>query len=329
MKNKNPLISVCIPLFETEIFLMQCLESVLLQDYDDFEIVIVNDASNGKDTQGHSAKKIINIAEKKARKQRKELGLKTVDIRCVEHHENRGLIEVRRTLVHEAKGTYITMLDSDDVMEAGALKAFAGNLGPDIIHGTSTAGSFSEDGTFTPSKINRYGEIFYGTIEGHEIFRRWLINSEFTANTWGKLIKRDLFQTAFENIPYTECNMAEDVLLFFFISQNAKSYLGIKDKVCRYRINTGMSSARKIDSLNSWKMICSTAGVFTILSTCIENLLPDEIETIRGLTRHYLANNIKQMHETVLPELLPEARRMLCEYWGESFVDRMEESMVK
>ena len=49
MKTEVPLISVCIPLFETEMFLAQCLESVLLQDYDDFEVVIVSDASNGKD----------------------------------------------------------------------------------------------------------------------------------------------------------------------------------------------------------------------------------------------------------------------------------------
>ena len=219
------------------------------------------------------------------------------------------------------------MLDSDDVMEEGALKAFSKNLGPDIVHGTSTAGSFSEDGTFTPSKLNRYGAIFYGTIEGHDIFHRWLINNEYTANTWGKCIKRELFDKAFENIPYTECNMAEDVLLFFFISQNAKSYLGIKDKVCRYRINTGMSSARKIDSLNRWKMICSTAGVFTILSSNIENLEPDEVEKLRELTRSYLANNIRQMHETVIPSLLPEARQMLCDYWGQSFVDRAEQAM--
>lgn len=327
MKSKNPVISVCIPLFETEMFLAQCLESVLLQDYDDFEVIIVNDASYEKDEHGHKAKKIVCIAEKSARKQRKERGLQPVEIRYIEHHENRGLIEVRRTLVHESKGSYITMLDSDDVMEAGALKAFAANLGPDIIHGTSTAGTFSEDGSFIPSKLNRYGAIFYGRIEGREIFRRWLINNEYTSNTWGKLIKRELFESAYENIPYTECNMAEDVLLFFFISQHAQSYLGIKNKVYRYRINTGMSSARKIDSLTRWKMICSTAGVFTILSSCTENLQPDEVEKLRSLTRYYLANNIKQMQEAVIPELQPQARKLLCDYWGESFVNRVEEAM--
>ena len=42
------------------------------------------------------------------------------------------------------------------------------------------------------------------------------------------------------------------------------------------------------------------------------------------MTRYYLANNIKQMRETVIPELQKEARAMLCEYWGAGFVEKIE-----
>ena len=165
MKKQNPFISVCVPLFQTEMFLAQCLKSVLLQNFDDFEVVIVSDASDGKDSKGHSAKKIIRHTEKWAKKERAEKGLPPVEVRFIEHHENRGLVEARRTLVYEARGKYITMLDSDDELETGALRAFykaSNNI--DIIHGTSTAGTISEDDTFTPSTLNRYGKIFYGKI---------------------------------------------------------------------------------------------------------------------------------------------------------------------
>ena len=104
-------------------------------------------------------------------------------------------------------------------------------------------------------------------------------------------------------------------------------------------------------------MICSTASVFTILSQwCKEHeidsrvkpendtfcrpenetfcklegdtfVYPDEINHLRLMTRYYLENNIKQMKETVIPELQPAARQMLCEYWGESFVANMERVM--
>ncbi len=330
MKTAAPLISVCIPLFETESFLNQCLMSVLLQDFDDFEVVIVNDNSRGKDDKGHKAKKIVSIAQKEAAKKRKAFGLNSVPVKYIEHHENRGLVEVRRTLVYEARGEYITMVDSDDVMEQGALKAFAAKLaGQDIIHGTSRAGYFDSDGNFTPAKQNRYGAIFYGLIEGHDIFHRWLVKQEFTANTWGKLIRRDLFVKAYENIPYTECNMGEDLLLFFYISLYAKTYLGISDKVYRYRIDAGMTSKRKIDSLQRWKMVCSASSVFAILSTWIkedsdsEKLLEEEVDRLRKLTTYYLENNLRQLKEAVVSELQDEARQMLCDYWGQEFVEKV------
>ena len=93
-----------------------------------------------------------------------------------------------------------------------------------------------------------------------------------------------------------------------------------------------MSSGRKIDDMHRWKMICSTASVFTIISQwCKEHeadINPDEINHLRLMTRYYLENNIKQMRETVIPELQPAARQMLCDYWGENFVETMEKAMT-
>ncbi len=333
MKYEQPLISVCIPLYETEVFLADCLRSVMLQDFDSFEVVIVSDDSRGRDQKGRKAKKIIKVCEKKCNKERKSRGLLPVQVRFIEHHENRGLIEVRRTLCYEARGLYMTQLDSDDQMEEGALKALyqtAKESGADIVHGTSMAGVFGEDGTFTPSKENRYGNIFYGKVEGRNVFHKWLIDGIFTANTWGKLIKRELWQRAYENIPYTECNMADDLLLFFFLAQYATSYVGIENEVYRYRVNTGMSSRRRIDNLKKWKMICSTASVFTVLSTWISQnpdaLQEDEILNIRKRTSYYLKNNLLQLREAVVPELQEEAHQMLCDYWGESFVSKVEKT---
>ena len=335
MKNV-PLISVIIPVYETEGFLFQCLRTVYTQDFDSFEVVVVSDASPGRDSNGRSAKKLVRLAQKESNRYRKENNLAPVSFRFIEHNENRGLIEVRRTLCYEARGMYITQLDSDDLMESGALSALyaASREGTvDIVHGTSTAGYFNAEGDFIPLKENRYGKIFYGQVNGREVFHRWLVDGLFTANTWGKLIKRELFVKGYRNIPYTQCNMADDVLLFFFLSQYANSYIGIETKVYKYRVNSGMSSGRKIDTLHKWKMICSTASVFTIISQWIKEnegaLMPEEVEKIRGMTRMYLANNIAQMKEVVLPELKTEARQMLCEYWGASFVERMEAAMNK
>jgi glycosyltransferase involved in cell wall biosynthesis len=340
MKKQAPLISVCIPVFETGRFLQQCLRSVIRQDFVSFEVVIVSDASRGTDENGRNAKKIVKAMQKEGNRWRKEKSLPSVDLRFIEHHENRGLVEVRRTLCYESRGVYITQLDSDDELEAGALSALhsaaegEGNLPEqwfDIVHGTSTAGTFNSSGEFTPAQKNLYGEIFYGTLLGRDILDAWIMKSEVTSNTWGKLIKRDVFLRAYENIPYTECNLAEDALLFFFISQFASSYIGIKDKVYRYRINSGMTAARKINSLQSWKMICSSASVFTVISEWIKEnhtspikMSDEEIKRFRLMMRWYLENALNQLHIAVIPELKEKAHAMLCDYWGAGFVEKIE-----
>ncbi|MBP5602074.1 MAG: glycosyltransferase family 2 protein [Treponema sp.] len=339
------LISVCIPVYKTEPFLEQCLESVLLEQFNNFEVIVVSDASNGKDSKGRGAKKIVKVVQKECNRRRKAEGLSKVNVRFIEHEENRGLVEVRRTLAYAAQGLYITQVDSDDQLEKGALAAMYATTRSadgvenfyDIVHGTSVAGTFADDGSFVPSEENRYGKIFYGSFLGHQVFNSHFIGKAYTSNTWGKLIKRELYLQAYENIPYTRCNLGEDVLLIFFISLFAKSYIGIKDKVYRYRINTGMTSRTMIDNLERWEMMCSVSSVFTVISQYIsENqqelcdpsspiyLSPQEIQELRDLTIRYLGNNILSLRNTVAPELKSQAYQMLCDYWGQDFVESTE-----
>jgi glycosyltransferase involved in cell wall biosynthesis len=332
MKKSNlpPLISVCIPVYDTEPFLAQCLRSVIRQDFDSFEVVVVSDASRGKDVAGHTAKKIVKLAQKECDKLRKAAGLASVSIRFLEHRENRGILEVRRTLVYEAKGEYICFVDSDDELASGALNALCKDTSFDIVQGNSVSGSFDSEENFIPSEKNRYCSAEFGIVEGHEIFHKWVSSGIITGMVWAKLIRRNLLELAFANIPYTECNMGDDYLISFFVMLNAKRYCGTKTEVYHYRITNGMSSKRKIDSLRKWKLVCSAASIFTIISQWLEEhgnnteILPEEMSAIRLRARNYLANNITQMEESVIPELKTEARAMLCEYWGTDFVEEME-----
>ena len=336
---ENPLISVCIPVYNTEPFLLQCLSSVITQNFDDFEVIVVSESSRGKDGQGRTAKKIVRAVQKECNAFRKENKLSKLKITFVEHRENRGILEVRRTLCYEAKGEYICFVDSDDVLEEGAIVSFVAPFdklrdhGPDIIQGKTTSGTFDDNGNFTPSEQNRFANITVGELTGHQIFHAWVISGNIIGVLWSKLIRRRLLVKAFENIPYSECNFAEDYLISFFITQFAQSYVGIDAFVYRYRVSSGVSSARKIDTLHKWEMVCSTASVFTVISQWLKinqvesKITPEEVNYIRLKTSAYLANNLKQMKETVIPELQDQARKLLCEYWGEHFVQTVEERL--
>ena len=330
----NPSITVCIPVFQTEPYLAACLRSVYMQDFDSFEVVVLSDRSPGKDEKGRSAKKIVKLAQKECDGWRKSHNLSPVKIRFCEHRENRGCIEVRRTLVYESKGKYLAMIDSDDEYMEGALSCLyeaAVSKNADIVHGTFVSGEYDSEGIFHATAETKCGRIFYGTKEGLDIARSWFAGL-FNGNVCGKLIEKVVYEKAFEQIPYTECNMADDLLIFFFVGMNARRYVGIENKIYRYRINSGMSSHRKIDTLKKWKMICTSSSVFSIISQWLKEnndglLSPSDIEHLGKVTLSYLASNIRQLRASVIPELQEEAKLMLYDFWGESFVKKVENAL--
>lgn len=99
------LFSVCIPVYNTSKYLDECLQSVLCQTEQDYEIVLVDDGST--DSSGA-------VCDRYA--------AQYPQIRVL-HKENEGLMMTRRRGFAEAKGDYFICLDSDDALnDADALK---------------------------------------------------------------------------------------------------------------------------------------------------------------------------------------------------------------
>lgn len=93
-----PEISVIIPVYNTEQFLENCLNSVLAQTLTDFEIIAVDDGSTD-----NSAAIVKQFAAKDNRI-------------VILHQENKGLSEARNTGIKAARGNWITFVDSDDML---------------------------------------------------------------------------------------------------------------------------------------------------------------------------------------------------------------------
>ena len=99
-----PEVSVIIPVYNTELFLGDCLNSVLAQTFTDFEIIIVNDGSTD-----NSAKILEQFSQKDSR------------INII-HQENRGLSEARNAGLKVVRGNWITFVDSDDMLAPNFLQ---------------------------------------------------------------------------------------------------------------------------------------------------------------------------------------------------------------
>ena len=111
--------SIIIPVYNVELYLKNCIESILNQPFQDYEIILVNDGST--DSSG-------KICDK----------YKSKDSRIqVIHKKNEGLSQARNEGMNIAKGKYIVFVDSDDWINKDALGKLANIIewynNPDII----------------------------------------------------------------------------------------------------------------------------------------------------------------------------------------------------
>ena len=97
--NKEPLITVIIPVYNVESYIKKCVKSIINQTYHNLEIIIVDDGST--DNSG----KICD-----------ELALLDNRIKII-HKENGGLSDARNTGIDIANGEYIGFVDSDDYID--------------------------------------------------------------------------------------------------------------------------------------------------------------------------------------------------------------------
>lgn len=97
-------ISVVVPVYNVKTYLTACLDSIINQDMESFEIIIVDDGST--DGSGESAEQYASQHPHKVR---------------VIHQENQGLGGARNTGIKNAKGKYIAFVDSDDTIESNML----------------------------------------------------------------------------------------------------------------------------------------------------------------------------------------------------------------
>ena len=159
-----PKISVIVPVYNTEKFLQRCIDSVLAQTYQDFELLLIDDGS--KDSSGV-------ICDEYAAQ----------DIRVrVFHKENGGVSDTRNYGLDLAQGKYLMFLDSDDfwlrndVLEMLIGKAEEYDL--DIIRGEYSA--MHEDGTLAWNReISAERWNHTGKVLTNVDFLEYAIHGEF------------------------------------------------------------------------------------------------------------------------------------------------------
>ena len=99
----NKLVSIITPSYNSSRFIEECVDSVLLQTYDNWEMIIVDDNSTNN----------LSLIIKKYNDKR---------IQLIELDKNVGAAEARNVAIRKSKGKYIAFLDSDDLWLSSKLE---------------------------------------------------------------------------------------------------------------------------------------------------------------------------------------------------------------
>jgi glycosyltransferase involved in cell wall biosynthesis len=98
MKNKIPKVSIVLPVYNAEKFLDENINAILNQSFDDFEFIIINDASTDNS---------FNMLKEYQKKDKR--------IILLDNKKNLGCVNTRNKGIKLAKGEYIAAMDPDDV----------------------------------------------------------------------------------------------------------------------------------------------------------------------------------------------------------------------
>lgn len=224
-----PLVSVIMPVFQSEKYLAESLASVLEQSFQKFELICIDDGSTDRSLQ------ILSDTAKSDPRIR------------VFRQEHAGVSTARNNGIRNARGKYIYFMDSDDLLNPEALEVLykeAESRDTDALFFDAEA-FYDENCTEAETWFRpRYGRSFQypAVIGGEDLFVQFIQNREFVVTVWMAFYKRSLIVD--KNLQFYPGIIHSDNLFYYqaIISAEKAGYLNKKLYSRRIRPNSIMTA---------------------------------------------------------------------------------------
>lgn len=248
----RPMVSIVVPIYNAENYLRRCVDSILNQEYTDFELLLVNDGST--DASG-------DICE--------EYGAQDPRVIVIQK-ENTGVSDSRNRALDRAMGKYLQFLDSDDWITPDATRLFvraAEEYGCDMVisdfyrvvgERLSTKGDIEEEGVLTREEFAAHmmenpADFYYGVL-------------------WNKLYRRDIVEE--HNLRMdTDINWCEDFMFNLEYIRYAKVFYALHAPIYYYVKRKGSLASQGINISKTVKM---KLNVFEYYNNFYKHVLEEE-----------------------------------------------------
>ena len=209
------LFSVIIPVFNASKFLKRCIDSIVCQKFDDYEIILIDDGSTDESPL---------ICD--------EYSKKYTFIRTI-HKENGGTVSARRRGVVESKGDYLLSVDADDYIDSDYFETISKEIGknnfPSILAWSYK--NVDESSNIVEKILNQKDTLgsYSSKKDIEELSKGFLYNNKkpnlnygvLFYSFWTKAYKRELLLDAFMSFS-NDLNYGEDLICLKRILDNPK-----------------------------------------------------------------------------------------------------------
>ena len=255
-----PAISVIIPMYNTEQYIEECLQSLLNQTLKNFEVIVVDDCSTDNS---------VAVVQKMF----PAFDARNIKVTLATNQTNSGCPGIPRNFgIDIAQGKYICFLDSDDFFDANVLEEFykvAEEFNADVVHVKSAFKYLEVDGKFQDEVIDldKAEEIEKPMLETFDIAKRIEDNlaSKYNGFSCIKIFRREFL---IENeIKFPAITVMEDDIFSTLALVYAKNYVRIPFIGYHYRWRS--DSATQKGSCAEKRFLDTIEGIY-YLDTCLQ-----------------------------------------------------------
>lgn len=221
----DTLLSVIVPIYNTEKFLCRCINSIINQSYKQLEIILVNDGSTDSS---------IEIIDDYCRKDSRCL--------CVDIGTSVGVGNARNIGLEKATGEYVAFVDSDDWLDSNYYAELVSAIEKDITD-ISVGGVKTDYGTIKSSQV-RYSYKYHNIIDNR--FALSILTNQCSQDVFiSPMVTNKVYRTSFlrnVGIKFDPSKRAQDNYFSFLILVYAKKISLVPNTYYHYYQRNGSAT---------------------------------------------------------------------------------------
>ena len=281
----NPIVSIIVPIYNAEDFLPRCVDSILAQEFRDFEVLLIDDGSSDGSPalcDGYAAQ--------------------DDRVRAV-HKPNSGVSDTRNLAISMARGDYLQFVDSDDWLAPNAT-----GLLVHAAQGASCDMVIADFYRVVGDRLAQKGDIEETGVMNRETFAGHMMENPadfYYGVLWNKLYRREII-AAHDLTMDSDISWCEDFMFNLEYIRHAQSFVAIQVPIYYYLKRKGSLVSQGISISKTIKMKLT---VFEVYNNFYKHILDEkDYEKSRLQVYRFLLDSAGD--GMVLPAIFPGSKKL-------------------